>query len=76
MKTDPATLLALGRSLGLQGFAGALPGVQGQHRKQPPAFSKEGTAPAEASATSKASSAMALAKSARLQCVANEAGAK
>lgn len=75
MKTDPATLLALGGSLGLQGFAEALPVVQRQHQKRA-AFTKEGAAAAEASATSKASSAMALAKSARLQCVADEAGAK
>jgi len=75
MKTDPATLLALGGSLGLQGFAEALPVIHGQHQQQA-AFAKEGAAPAEASATSKAASAIALARSARLQCVADEAGAE
>ena len=75
MKTDPATLLALGGSLGLQGFAEALPVVLRQHQKRA-AFTKEGAASAEASATAKAASAIALAKSARLQCVADETGAK
>jgi len=75
IKTDPATLLALGGSLGLQGFAEALPVVQGRHQKRA-ASTKEGAAAAEASATSKAASAIALAKSARLQCVADETGAK
>ena len=74
-KTDPATLLALGGSLGLQGFDGAPAAAKGQHLKQP-AATKESAASAKAPAPSNASSAIALAKHARLLCVADEAGAQ
>ena len=74
-KTDPVALLALGGSLGLQGFD-ALPAVAtGQHRQEATPAARN-VAAAPASPTSDASALMALAKAARLQCVADEIGAR
>jgi len=74
-KADPATLLALGNSLGLQGFD--VPPADAT--RQPPQGATpaaRNVAAATASPICNASAVMALAKAARLQCVADETGAQ
>jgi hypothetical protein len=74
-KADPATLLALGSSLGLQGFNAPPAAATGQRRQQA-APAARNTAAAAASPICNAAAVMALAKAARLQCVADETGAQ
>jgi hypothetical protein len=72
-KSDPVTLLALGNRMGLQGFQPGPAKAASEPAKQP-APSRKPSAVANGS-RSDASTVMALAKSARLQCVSNDAGA-
>ena len=74
-KTDPVALLALGGSLGLQGFDVAPAAATGQPRPEATPAARNVGAPT-ASQISNASAVMALAKAARLQCVADETGAQ
>lgn len=77
IKSDPVTLLALGSRMGLQGFqprpakAASEPAKVSAPSPKPSAVADPGRLNADADA----STVMALAKSARLQCVSNEAGA-
>lgn len=74
-KADPATLLALANSLGLQGFDVPPAAATGQPRQEATPAARNVVA-AAASPIGKASAVMALAKAARLQCVADETGAQ
>lgn len=73
IKNDPVTLLALGSRMGLQGFqpghakAASEPATQSAPSPKPSAVAN--------GSRSDASTVMALAKSARLQCVSSDAGA-
>ncbi|WP_380786847.1 hypothetical protein [Sphingomonas sp. R86521] len=77
VKSDPVALLALGNRMGLQGFEAPSLSAANEPRKQPIASAKH---PATATrdqinATVDVSAILTLAKAARLQCVADEAGA-
>ena len=74
-KADPATLLALGNSLGLQGFDVPPAAATGQPRQEA-TLAARNVASAAAPPICNASAVMALAKAARLQCVADETGAQ
>ena len=72
IKSDPVTLLALGSRMGLQGFEGA-PGKAASEPDTQPTATPKPTAAAN-SDRADASTVMALAKYARLQCVSDDAG--
>ncbi|MEG3169914.1 hypothetical protein U1737_17115 [Sphingomonas sp. LB3N6] len=74
IKSDAVTLLALGSQMGLQGFEGTPAKAASEPDTQPTATPKP-TAAAN-SDHADASTVMALAKSARLQCVSDDAGAQ
>lgn len=74
-KADPATLLALGSSLGLHGFDVPPAVATGQPRQEATPAAKN-VAAAAASPICNAAAVLALAKAARLQCVADETGAQ
>lgn len=73
VKSDPVTLLALCSRIGLQGFE-SKPATTASEPNIQPVASPKPLAIANRS-NSDASTVMALAKSARLQCVADETGA-
>ncbi len=76
VKSDPVTLLALGSRMGLQGF-GAMPAMAAiEPATEPTAASKPAATANLGRVDAGAASVMALAKSARLQCVADETGAR
>lgn len=70
IKSDAVTLLVLGSRMGLQGFEGRPAKVASEADAQPATIPKPSTAANRD--RSNASTVMALAKSARLQCVADE----
>lgn len=72
VKSDLVTLLALGSRMGLQGFRGAPAKAESELNTQPTAAPKPTAAATSDHAD--ASTVMALAQSARLQCVSNDAG--
>lgn len=73
IKADPVTLLALGSRMGLQSFKSTPAPATPEPEKQRVASLKP-SAVANGS-RSDASTVMTLAKSARLQCVSDDAGA-
>lgn len=77
IKTDAATLLALGSRMGLQGF-GATPAKTAKAASEPKMQPADDSRPTAAANRDRADSStvMTLAKSARLQCVADETGAQ
>jgi hypothetical protein len=70
IKSDAVTLLTLGSQMGLQGFERRPAKVASEAEAQPTSTSKPSNAANRG--RSDASTVMALAKSARLQCVAGE----
>ena len=76
IKSDPVTLLALGSRMGLQGFQPGPAKAASESAKQSAPSPKPSAAnPGRLNADADASTVMAFAKSARLQCVADETGA-
>ena len=77
IKSDPVTLLALGSRMGLQGFEATTAKAAGESEAQPVISPKPSATVnrGRQNADADAASLMALAKSARLQCVADETGA-
>jgi hypothetical protein len=78
VKSDPVALLALGSRMGLQGFE-ATPEKATSKTERPPVSSAKPEAVANRgrlSADADVATVIALAKSARLQCVADETGAQ
>jgi hypothetical protein len=73
VKSDAVTLIALGSRMGLQGFEATPVKAASKPEAQPTATPKP-TATANCD-RAEASTVMALAKSARLRCVADETGA-
>lgn len=73
VKSDPVTLLTLGSRMRLQGFKATPVTASPEPEKQPVAFPIPSAV--ATGSRSDASTVMALAKSARLQCVSSETGA-
>ena len=75
IKSDPVTLLALGSRMGLQGFQAGPAKLAIAPATEPTAAPKPAATADRGRVNAGAASVMALAKSARLQCVADETGA-
>lgn len=77
IKSDPVTLLALGSRMGLQGFEATTAKAACGSEEQPVISPKPSVAAnrGRLNADADAASVMKLAKSARLQCVADQTGA-